>query len=501
LQPIIPTSKQLLRSSISSVLRSIIHAFVLFVVYPIYINNLGTEIFGVWVMVGVIIGWSQIGSLGIPQTIMKFAAGAAAKGNKKELIEYVSSSLTVILFSGIMILFLLFIVKDTIVNIFQVPLTIKLSMPLYVILAGLIVVVSFIAQTINGILSGIGRMDIANINDITGKIIGSIVSVALILKGYGIFGLLIGSMSECVIILVVASIISILSLGFNPYNIKFIKKGRIKETVFFGGTLSISSLFAMFLEPFNRFILGQYVGLSTATVYDVASRVVSQVRGILEAAFRSFVPQSSVYYSMGYKNKLRDMSNRSVSFICIFGVPILLTLIIWSPELISMWLRIEMQDITYAVRIIAFSSIFSLMVSPAYYLFIGIGNNYICFCVYIILSMLNFILVLLSLLFGYINLKLVVNIFSLSLLISSLYLMRESYMEFGERYLLNIRNMYIIVLFFICMSLFKIIGVLCNFQNMMAILLILFSFILYFVICYVFNLIPVNYIKSHMLSK
>ena len=37
-------------------------------------------------------------SLGIPQTVMKFVAGSAAKGNKEELIEYISSALTVLYF-------------------------------------------------------------------------------------------------------------------------------------------------------------------------------------------------------------------------------------------------------------------------------------------------------------------------------------------------------------------------------------------------------------------
>jgi len=83
LQPLIPSSKQLVRSSVSSVLSSIIRALVLFIVYPLYIYNLGTEIFGVWVMLNVLIGWSQIGSLGIPQTVMKFVSGFSQHREKK----------------------------------------------------------------------------------------------------------------------------------------------------------------------------------------------------------------------------------------------------------------------------------------------------------------------------------------------------------------------------------------------------------------------------------
>jgi O-antigen/teichoic acid export membrane protein len=219
----------------------------------------------------------------------------------------------------------------------------------------------------------------------------------------------------------------------------------------------------------------------------------------LEAAFRSFVPQSSTYFNMGYINKLREMSKLSVKLVCFLGVPILCTLIIWAPELINMWLKIEMQSISYAVRIIAFSYIFSLMVSPAYYLFMGIGKNEICFWVYFILSILNFILVLIILFLGIINLKWVVNIFALSLIMSSLYLMMASYKEFGERYFADIKNMTFILLSIVCISVFKLVGLLFNFHSMIVILLISISFLTYLVICYVCNLIPIKYMKSDII--
>lgn len=501
MQPIIPTSKQLVRNSVSGVIRSIILVVVFFIVYPIYINILGTEMFGVWVMVSVIIGWSQLGSLGIPQTIMKFVAGSAAKGDKEELVEYISSALAIILFSGIVIMLILFFIKGVLGNFLRVPPVIKPKMPFFIFFAALVVVISFLAQSINSILSGIGRTDLANINEIVGKILGVIISVILIFKGYGIWGLLFGSMANFLIILIFACILGILILGFVPYNIKLIKKKRIKETISFGGTLTAGSLCAMFLEPFNRFVLGQYVALSAATVYDVASRIVIQIRSVLEVAFRPITPQSSTYFNIGKLEEIKELSKFSVSLICLLGAPIFLTLIIWAPELINIWLKIEVQNISYAIRIIAIAYIFSLMVTPAYYLFMGIGKKEKCFWVYFILSALNFTLVLLCLFLGFINLKWVVNIFALSLIFSSLYLMRASYKEFGERYLADIKNLAFISLSIICISFFKFIGLAFNFQGMFNILLIFVSFLIYLAICYMSNLIPVDKIRSHLKMK
>ena len=494
----ITAGKQLVRNSVSGVIRSIILAVVLFIVYPIYINKLGTEMFGVWVMVGVIIGWSQLGSLGIPQTVMKFVAGSVTKGDKEELVEYVSSALTIILLSGIVIMLILFFIKGSLGNFFRVPPAIKPQIPSFIFFAALVVVVSFLAQGINSILSGIGRMDLANINEIVGKILEAVISVVLIFKGYGIWGLLFGNMVNFLIILIFACISSISVLGFVPYNVKLIKKERIRESISFGGALAAGSLFAMFLEPFNRFILGQYVALSAATVYDVASRVVLQVRGVLEIAFRPLTPQSSAYFDIGQLEKVKKMSRFSVRIICFLGVPIFFILIIWAPELINIWLKIEVQNTSYAIRIIAFAYIFSLMVTPAYYIFMGIGQKGKCFYVHFILSALNFTLVLLCLFLGFINLKWVVNVFAFSLIFSSLWLMRASYKEFGARYLTDIKNLAFVSTSIVCISFFKFVGLAFNFQGMFNILLMVASFLIYLAICYAFNLIPIDKIRSYL---
>lgn len=455
-----------------------------------------------WVIISAIVGWTQIGSLGIPQTVMKFVAGSAARGDREELVEYVSSALTIILVSGSIIMLILFFVKGALGNFLHAPPTIKPQMPLYIFFAGLVVFFSFLAESVNSILSGIGRMDLANMNEVVGKILSTIFSVILVFKGYGIGALLLGSMTNFLIILILGCILSILNLGFVPYNIKAIKKGRIRETINFGGTLAAGSLLAMFIEPFNRFVLGQYVSLSAATVYDVASRIVVQIRGVLEISFRPFVAQSSTYLNIGKVEKIKEMSKFSVRLICLLGVPVLLILIVWAPELVSIWLkRTEVQNISYAVRIIAFAQIFSLMVTPAYYLFMGIGKKEKCFWVYFSFSALNFTLALICLFLGLISLKWVVHIFAFSLIVSSLYLMVMSYMEFGEKYFAEIVNFAFISISIICISFFKFTGIVFNPQSILNILLIVVSFLVYLVFCHLSDLIPVDTIRSYLQNK
>jgi O-antigen/teichoic acid export membrane protein len=213
---------------------------------------------------------------------------------------------------------------------------------------------------------------------------------------------------------------------------------------------------------------------------------------MLEAAFRPFVPQSSIYFSLGNKDILKNIINISVRFICIFGIPIFFALIIWAPELISIWLKVEIKSMTYAIRIIAFAYIFSLLVTPAYYLFMGIGKKEMCFWVYLILAAINFIFVLIGLIFGFISLEWVVNIFALSLIISSIYLMVASYIIFGERYFADIKNLVFISLSIICMSIFKIIGLSYNFHGTISGMLILISIFTYLIMCYAYNLICID---------
>lgn len=479
-------------------LRSLVVALTLFIVYPIYIRELGTETFGVWVIISAVTVWAQFGALGMPQTVMKFVAGSAAKGDREELIEYVSSALSTVLFSGTVVMFILFIVKDPIAGFLHVPQELEANTPLFILFSGAIVFMSFMARSVNSILSGVGRMDIANMNEMASKVLSVTLSVFLIFKGYGIWALFIGAMANCLIMLLVGFILNVYLLGFIPFNFKSIRWARVRESVNFGGTLTAGSLLVMFVEPLNRFILGQYVSLSSAAIYDVAARVVLQVKGVLEGCFRPFVAQSSAYITSGQDKKIRELSRLSVRLIFLLGVPMFLILIVWAPELMALWLKgTDMPGISYAFRVFAFAYIFSLLVTPAYYLFMGIGRKEVCFWVFCIFSISNSTLVLISVFAGIISLNVVINIFAFSLILSSIYLMVIAYKGFGERYFVDYRNLAYVALAILSISIFKIVGVLIGLHSTLNIILIAVSLLFYLCICYITGLIPVNAIWSY----
>lgn len=499
MKPIIPKAGQLARNSVTGMVRSVVVALTLFIVYPIYIRKLGTEIFGVWVIISAVTIWAQFGALGMPQTVMKFVAGSAAKGDREELIEYVSSALSTVLFSGFVVILILFLVKGSIAGYLHVPRELKASTPLFIFFSGAIVFMDFFARSVNSILSGIGRMDVANLNEMLAKVLSAAFSVLLIYKGYGIWALFFGAMLNCLIMFVMSFFLNIYLLGFIPYSFRSVRWVRVSEVVNFGGILTAGSLLAIFIEPLNRFVLGQYVSLSAAAVYDVASRVVVQVRGVLEGCFRPFVAQSSAYFTSGQHDKVKELSRFSVRLVFFLGVPMFLILIVWAPELMGLWLKgTDITGISYAFRVFAFAYIFSLMVTPAYYLFMGIGRKEVCFRVFLLFSISNSVLVLIGLFSGFISLNAVVNIFAFSLILSSVYLMAIAYKSFGERYFLDNRNIAYIALAIICISIFKIAGILIGLNNMLNVILIVLSFLFYLGICFIAGLIPMNTIRSYL---
>lgn len=390
MKPIVPTTNQLARNSISGILRSIIVGIIFLIVYPIYINKLGAETFGVWVMINVIIGWGQLGNLSVPQALMKFVSGSAAKGDKEEMIEYVSSALTIIFISGIIITILLFFTKNVLGKFLHVPATLEPQMPFFIFLAGLVVLVSFLAQNINSILSGIGRMDLANMNEVIGVAFNAIISIILILKGYGIWALLVGSILNFLAILFLGFFLSISKLRYIPYKIDSIKKERMKEIIRFGGTLAMGLVFALFIEPFNRFILGQYVSLSAATTYDVASKVGLQLRNIGESGLRPIMPQISTYNTIKKESQILVLNKTAINYILVFVFPFFLIMFFSARSLLPLWMGSGvLPNLNMNIKILLAGYFLNLLVVPLYYTFMGITKVRICLWMHIIQSIVN----------------------------------------------------------------------------------------------------------------
>jgi O-antigen/teichoic acid export membrane protein len=366
--------------------------------YPLYLRFLGYEKYGVWLILSTVMTFAQLGNLGLGPAVMKLVAEERGRRNLVEIQRYVTTALALLFISGSIVLVVLLSMMGPIISVFnlnQQNSGIVLWLLPYI---GCLSIYVFMVQALGSALSGLGRMDLANYIQTLGMVVQLVVSGLLLWVGFGIRSLLFGAVTSYLVIHV-ATMIAIRRV--EPLRFLRLENFSIqhsKRLVRFGSTVFAGSVINMLLNPFNKIVLSRYAGVSTVPVYEIAFTGAMQIRTLVEAGFRSITPEISrvsAQVTISSKNRILFLHRQTIKMILFFGVPLYVTLLIFSPVLLKLWLGDRFVDtLPMAFRVMLVGTFMSLMGIPAYYTLLGLGHVRHIFGSHVVQSTANVLAIL-----------------------------------------------------------------------------------------------------------
>ncbi|MHC4585584.1 MAG: oligosaccharide flippase family protein [Planctomycetota bacterium] len=391
-------SSQLRINMASGVATTVVNIAVMAAGYPIYLHFLGYEKYGIWLVLATVLTFAQLGNLGMGPAVLKLVAEEYGRGDINGIQQYVTTALALLCVSGSFILIVVVVFKIQIVAAFKLS-DENAKMVLWLLpYIGLLSIYVLVVQVFESVLSGLGRMDLANYIRSLSRAVNVIFSSLLLSTGWDVKSLLIGSVLSYLFIHI-ASLVCIWRIA----PIRFLRIGsfdvyRCKRLFHFGGAVFGSSLISMLLSPFNKLMLSRYAGVSTVPIYEIAYNGGMQIRSIIEVGLRALMPEVSrigVTITSCVRDRISHIYRRTMKFIFLFGVPMYAGLIIFAPSLLKLWLGERFVDeITVAFRIMLIASLLSLLCSPAYHILMGAGWMRQIVFSHLIQSTINFVLVI-----------------------------------------------------------------------------------------------------------
>ncbi len=278
---------------VSGVGVTLVNIAVLAVAYPMYLHFLGYEQYGVWLVLSTVLTFAQLGNLGIGQAVMKLVAEEYGRHDLEAAQQYMASALVILAASGVVVFAVILFFRVPIVALFKLSeenaRTVSWMLPYMACLS----IYVFIVQAINAMLSGFGRMDLANYAQAGGRLVAVLVAGFLLFLGAGIKGLLIGSAASYIFIHIAS-----LALIRRMAPIRILRTGnlrlaRMRQLLGFGSGVLGTSLLSMLLSPFNKVMLSRYAGVASIPIYEIAYTGSMQIRGLAEAGIRALMPEVS----------------------------------------------------------------------------------------------------------------------------------------------------------------------------------------------------------------
>jgi O-antigen/teichoic acid export membrane protein len=423
-------SSQLRINMASGMVTTVINIVVMVVAYPIYLHFLGYEKYGVWLVLATVLTFVQLGNLGIGPAVMKLVAEEYGRGNTEGIQSYVTTALWTLAVTGCIALVVLILVAKPIIGLFKLGPENAALAEHFLPYMGILTVYAFLIQILTATLSGLGRMDQANYRDSACRAISLGVATVLLIFGYGIVSLLIGTVINYLLIhitsiLLIRKIVSLHILKFN-WDIE-----RFKKLVSFGGAVLGGSIISMLFSPFNKLMLSRYAGVATIPVYEIAFTSNMQIRALLESGLRALMPEISrisANMTIQARHRISQLNSRVMKLIFLFGVPTYAALIVFAPQLLKVWLGDRfVETLPGAFRIMLVGTFLSLLCVPAYYTLMGLGKVHYCLVSQVIQGIVNAVVVVIIVLFvGTVSIRSVASAVVLAMGATSIYVVWQN---------------------------------------------------------------------------
>lgn len=360
---------KLKRNSIFSVVEVLVSGLGLFLIYRSVVAELGLAMLGVWSIVLATTSFGRMADLGIAAGLARFIATARGEGNLPRAGAYFWTGLAS-------------------VTMLMAVVTLVAWLPLHAALAialgggqleaarGLLpwALLTFWLLSINAALSasllGLQRADLRAVVSISGMIL-QVAASYLLVKRWGLLGLAWAQTAQYILAIGI-SLTMIVALRAIPMRVAF-TRSAFKELIGFGAKLQVGTISNLLFEPLSKIVLGVVAGAATVGVFEMAYRMVYQVRSVAIMALQNLVPAFAELQQSAPERSLALFvkSNR----IAAASATLLMSAIVIASPLISLvWLRSYSVDFVLFTCLVSLCWTVNVLCAPSYFFGMATGR-------------------------------------------------------------------------------------------------------------------------------
>lgn len=383
------STKRITFNASSAVIQVIVIGIVYFFLYRFLITKLGANLLGLWSLIVATSSIANIANFGITSSLVKFVADKNANNETENLGKLIFTALiSITILYTILAIFILLcapLIIGMIVDIKYIDIALKL---LPYSLSCLLI--NSIGGVFTSTLEGIQKNYLRNFIYIITSVIFLFSTFALVPR-FGIIGVAIAQNIQGGIILIYTFLQT--KQNIPSFRLRKWNWDRIEffSMLNYGYKFQLISIMQLIVDPITRALLSKFGGLAMLAYYEMAYRLVAQVRSVIINAYQVTIPVIA-HFNQTQKSSLKSFYIKTFPFVLTSSVIAISALIFFSGLLSRFWIgHYEIVFVNYSI-IIATGILVNILGAPAYFNYIGIGNINLLVIVQFIDALLNVIL-------------------------------------------------------------------------------------------------------------
>jgi O-antigen/teichoic acid export membrane protein len=381
--------KTILRNATMTFVQVLISGAILFLLYRYLLKNIGVELLGVWSIVLATTMAAKIGEMGFSGSVVKFVAKHMAHNDSKKVSEIIETAVISVA-----------IIIGSIAVLAYIPLRILIEyiVPSKGMKAAMTVfpyaLISLWMNSVAGVfqsgLDGCQRMDLRSILLVGGGTF-YFFAVILLVPVYGFIGLAYAQVIQAGVLTFVGWFLLKHELSFLPAIPVRWFRTAFTEMWSYSVNFQVNSVMTMLYDPITKALLSNFGGLAMVGYYEMANRMVLQLRAGIISANQVLVP-AIAGLAENSPERLRYIYYENYRLLLYLSLPFFAAIIMSIPLISDLWIG-HYESIFVMFSIFLTIGWFSnLMVAPGYFANLGTGRLRWNTTSHISIAMLNIIL-------------------------------------------------------------------------------------------------------------
>ena len=305
---------------------------------PFVVHSLGNVSYGIWVLLGSLVGYLGLLDLGVRGAVTRYIAKFHAQSNHLDATRVASSALAIFTAAGLLAILVSITLALVVPQLFEVPEQLVTAARIVVILGGINVAVSIVSGVYGGIVAGLQRFDYFNAVEV---VVAGIRAGAVILALNAGFGLV----ALAAIQLAMSSVRGLanyrLSRRLYPELRARVSECRRTDlaTIF---SFSVSALLltasGMLIMYTDSVVIGAFLPLEMITFFAIAANLTEYARGPISGISQTITPWVSSLEGGGKLDELQRVLLAAARISTLVVLPIVLTFIVRGRTFIGLWM-------------------------------------------------------------------------------------------------------------------------------------------------------------------
>jgi|GEM_PF-816321 len=311
---------------------------------PYLINKLGTEIYGIWMLINSIIAVSGIASLGLGTATVKYVSQYQAREDKSEVINVIRTTMSLYMILGTTAAILISLSAPFIADhIFRIQPSHRLLLIHSIQIACIALVMRFAYGVVEAVAQGHHRYDFGAQFTIIISILNIVSACIVVSLDGGLKGILL-----CQILVIFSGFIGltcrvshhIRSWAWLLPGIQVATLKKVGGYAFWSWLQTIGSMMA---SQGDKVIIGAILGPTQLTYYTVCQQILQVGQGFVSKALSFIFPMASSLRELNDLNRLRRLFKHGMTMAIAISCGYCVPLFLFPDILLTLWLGPEIS--------------------------------------------------------------------------------------------------------------------------------------------------------------